>query len=235
MGEFSSFQVTGRVVQALYGRPAAAPAQAPALAVVQTTDGGRTWAPAHLTCPASGPCLRWGAAPGPFSPMGAPAPQGIAYSTDGGRTWRTPAWPSWVDLNYPGPKALVALSRTEVALLAGGSEYPFRLSYDGGRTWEVIALPALPGTAGGAAQIPGLQMLPDGALLAQAQSAGMPWWLLRPGTTRWCPVSGAALPAWPAALRVIDGRVLWLAGGPFRPGVLSLTSVPLSSLRCGPS
>jgi BNR/Asp-box repeat len=235
MGEFSSFQVTGQAVQALYGRPAAAPAQAPALAVEQTTDGGRTWAPAHLTCPASGPCLRWGAAPGPFSPMGAPAPQGIAYSTDGGRTWRTPAWPSWVDLNYPGPKALVALSRTEVALLAGGSEYPFRLSYDGGRTWGVIALPALPGMVGGAAQFPGLQMLPDGALLAQAQSAGMPWWLLHPGTTRWCPVSGVALPAWPAALRVIDGRVLWLAGGPFGPGVLSLTSVPLSSLRCGPS
>ena len=106
---------------------------------------------------------------------------------------------------------------------------------DGGRTWDVVGLPALPGTAGGAAQFPGLQMLPDGALLAQAQSAGMPWWLLQPGTTRWCLVSGVALPAWPAALRVIDGRVLWLAGGPFGPGVPSLKSVPLSSLRCGPS
>jgi hypothetical protein len=72
-------------------------------------------------------------------------------------------------------------------------------------------------------------------LLAQAQTAGMSWWLLQPGTTRWCPVSGAALPAWPAALRVIDGRVVWLAGGPFRPGVRSLTSVPLSRLRCGQS
>ena len=55
-------------------------------------------------------------------------------------------------------------------------------------------VPALPGAAGGAAQFPGLQMLPDGALLAQAQSAGMPWWLLQPATTRWCPVSGVALP-----------------------------------------
>jgi BNR/Asp-box repeat len=235
MGEFSNFQVTGRAVQALFGRLRPMPDQAPAVAVEQTTDGGRTWAPARLTCPASGLCVRWGAAPGPFSSMGVPTPQGIAYSTEGGRTWRTPAWPSWVDLKSPGPNALVAVSPTEVALLAGGSAYPFRLSHDGGRTWDVVTLPTLPGSSAGAGPFPGLQMLPDGALLAQTQSAGMPWWLLQPGTTRWCPVSGVALPAWPAALRVIDGRVLWLAGGPFGPGALSLKSVPLSSLRCGPS
>ena len=122
-----------------------------------------------------------------------------------------------------------------MALLAGGSEYPFRLSYDGGRTWEAVTLPALPATGGGAVQLPGLQMLPDGALLAQAQSAGMRWWLLNRGTDRWCPVSAVALPAWPAALRVIGSRVLWLAGGQFGPGPLALRSVPLSSLRCGPS
>src|SRR5919202_4674422 len=117
-----------------------------------------------------------------------PTAQGIAYSTDGGRTWRTPAWPSWVDLTYPGPRELVALSPTAVALLVGGSGYPFRLSRDGGRTWEVIALPALPGS-GGAEQFPGLQMLPDGALLA----SGMHWWLLPPGSTRWCALTGVAL------------------------------------------
>jgi hypothetical protein len=227
MGEFGSFQVIGHAVQALYERPAAAPA----LTVEQTTDGGRTWVPAHFTCPASSPCVRWGGAPGPFSSMGVPTPQGIAYSTDGGRTWRTPAWPSWVDLTYPGSNELVALSPTAVALLAGGSTYPARLSRDGGRTWQVIALPALPGSSGGAGQFPGLQMLPDGALLA----SGTHWWLLQPGTTRWCALTGAALPSMPEALRVIDGRVWWLAGWPFGPGVLSLQSVPLSSLRCGQS
>jgi hypothetical protein len=74
-------------------------------------------------------------------------------------------------------------------------------------------------------------MLPNGALLA----SGTHWWLLQPGTTRWCALTGVALPSMPEALRVIDGRVWWLAGRPFGPGALSLQSVPLSSLRCGQS
>src|SRR5262249_40818722 len=68
--QFGGFQVTDRAVQALFTAPGTSPEPPPAL-VEQTLDGGRSWLTATLTCPATGPCVRWGAASTTVTGMGA--------------------------------------------------------------------------------------------------------------------------------------------------------------------
>ncbi len=233
LDQFGGFQVNGQVVEVLFGGRTTSQGPRP-FAGETTTDGGQTWTEGRLTCPSSGPCIRWGPAPSSIGGMGVGYPQPIEISTDGGQTWTPPDWPSQVTLNQ-GPSNLVALSPTEVALVAPGSQYPLRVSNDGGRTWEVIALPSLPGTSKDSyPAFPGLTLLSDGRLLAASDRQ---WQILLPGSTAWCSVEGASLPlpAGPSATFRVIGDKLWWQQSSNAPGGSPPVprSVPLSELRCG--
>jgi hypothetical protein len=232
IAQFGGFQATANAVQALFAGQPAGPEQAAPFIVEQTTDGGRTWALANLTCPASGPCIRWGPAPSQISGMGAPLPQAIEISTDGGQSWTTPDWPAQVDLNG-GPSELVALSASRVALFSPQDDYPFRISSDGGGTWTVVSLPPLIGSDGNVPLYPSLQMLPDGALLAQSQTSGS-WQMLQQGESEWCTVAGTALPSAPDLFAVVGNRLWWLESSDTPSGVPTPRSVLGSDLHCGP-
>jgi hypothetical protein len=226
---FGGFEVTDRGVLALFSAPQTTPGPPPTL-VEQTTDGGRSWLPAELTCPAPGPCVRWGAASTSITGMGATLPQPIEVSPDGGRTWASPSWPGEVWLRR-GSAELFATGPTTVALLGTGLDYPLLISSDGGQTWRDVALPTLPSAAGGTSGSSDLTILPDGRLLAAAENG---WLLLGPGATAWCPVAGAPLPpSGFARPRPIGARLWWLEDrGATDAGA---TSVSVAGLRCGPA
>ncbi|MGI8916726.1 MAG: sialidase family protein [Chloroflexota bacterium] len=225
--QFGGFVLTGQAIQARFGGAPAAYSRSSPVAVEQTTDGGRTWTPAQLTCPGAGPCLRWGPAPYWWS-MGAAMPQAIEVSTDGGATWGSPIWPRSVDVGHRGPSELVALSATSAALLSSGSRYPLRVSHDGGRIWRDVALPASPGLGTSFPQDTALQLLPNGALLATTY--GGPPRLLLPGAEAWCSVRRVTLPM--TLPQVIGSRLWWLqpVGRPITS--VAPRSIPLADLQC---
>jgi hypothetical protein len=229
--QFGGFRETEQGVQVPFRGQASVPNEPVPSSVEQTTDGGHTWSPAELSCPDTGPCITWGPAPSEIGSMGPSYPQQIEVSTDGGVQWTNPSWPRDVILNG-GPSELASLSATKVALLSGPNDYPFRLSEDGGKTWHVIALPALPGSGNGYLPLyAGLQMLPSGALLAQSQDQGA-WHMLPPTAGAWCPVDSALLPSGPDLMAAAGDRLWWLE----RPGgsgtLPAPRSVLLGDLRC---
>lgn len=97
-----------------------------------TTNGGFTWHPTPLACPASGPCLLMG--PGePFSPgIGANVLQPI---------WR----PNRQHHITNSTLELVSLADGAALLIDGAGPYPVQMTTDGGRTWQSVALPNAPG------------------------------------------------------------------------------------------
>jgi hypothetical protein len=204
---FAGFQLDGSAVQAFFvSAPGDDPDYpgAPVLSVEETADGGLTWSPASLTCPAVGPCVRWGPAPNGLGSCAAQAyDQPLEVSADGGQTWSTPTPPGGA--NVCGFAELVSFSGTAVALLSGDPQAPLWFSQDGGQTWAVAAPPPLPPDAAAPAYA-GLQMLPDGTLLAQS---GQTWYLLPAGASAWCSAD-AALPAQPRLLQPSGGRLWWV-------------------------
>lgn len=229
-GDFGGFRADHRGADALFGRLVygARPGGTATASVVQrTTDGGLIWRPAVPTCPQAGPCLRWGPLPSGIGSCAMHAyPQPIQRSADGGRTWST-----GIQVNACWLNEIVALSGSDVLLVSGRTPVGLRVSRDGGATWQDVALPPLPGTPRDAMPLwPGLQVLPNGSLLAfaagpHAQRA----MVLAPRARSWC----AAGPGMPTMLaddaQVEDGR-LWLLA---RPGPQqSAVSVPLVALRC---
>jgi len=224
---FGGFWTDGNgTVQALFNTQSSGPGSASLPTIEQTTDGGQTWSSGSLTCPASAPCLRWGAAPGAIPGMGSPLPQAVFASQDGGQTWTTNG-PS-VELREVGPQELVAFSDKQAVLLAGSSQYPVQYTQDGGSSWQVISLPALPGSDTSAgATYPGLQILPDGSLIALS-SDGISWYLLAPGTQGWCPLSQTVLSGTTGYLQASGNQVFWLS-----PDTQKLESAQLSSFVCG--
>ncbi|GEM_PF-579087 len=223
MGDFAGFQVDGAAVLAFFTRGQ----HGAGGAVERTLDGGKTWLPATPTCPTAGPCVRFGAEQvGNCAKFG--SPQAIRFSLDGGRHWAAPAWPDRV--NACGLHELAGLA-IRGALLLGGDLSPLLLSNDGGRTWQNVALPPLQAPPGAAAGFPGLQLLPNGSLLA----SGAFWQLLLPGASSWCRVPTGVLPPVNGDPQVIGDRLWWLQGGPGphdpeQP--LSARSIPLGRLHC---
>jgi hypothetical protein len=238
LATFGGFQVTGRAVLALFSRPSENPMPSPAVEV--TSDGGKTWMDGRLSCPAAGPCVRWGAASLIVTGMGAMLPQSIERSIDNGRTWSPPPWPSSI-ATRSGSSQLVALGPTTVALVGTGiafPQYPLLLSTDSGATWKVVAMPALPHSTDDPLSFPGLMMLPNGELLAwenAAPGSSSQWYLLQSGSTTWCRVNSTDLPdaVFGTALQIIGGRLWWVQeDGSTDSPQDTIKSVAIATLRC---
>lgn len=236
---FGGFRESRRRLEALFARSAASGAfsyQAAPVVEVASSAGTR-WRPGRFACPASGPCVTFGAfVPGNCAMNG--STQTILYSTDAGLRWSLASWPASVQACLPA--TLVALSGNRELLVDAGSLYTVRESTDGGATWRVLGLPAIPGVGGRGAFSPGsgvLVVLPDGSLLA-GTAGGDPtatsWELLRPHARRWCPAT-AAFPATREALFgnagpvVIGPDLWWRSAGPAGTAVYH---VPVASIRC---
>jgi hypothetical protein len=223
---FGGFWTDGKSVQELYLGDATGsdlPAlQAPPVLVEQTTDGGANWGPASLACPSSGPCLQWGAAPSAISGMGSGLPQWVMASQDDGQTWVSTG--QAVELRMNGPHELAALSQNEAVVVSGFANYPLRYTRDGGKTWQALSLPSLPGTA--TAQFNGLQLLPDGSLAAMNLDTGA-WYGLAPAAQDWCPLSISIPGNYPVFLQASGDKAWWLS-----PVDQTLQSAPLSSFEC---
>ncbi|HEX9029688.1 MAG TPA: sialidase family protein, partial [Anaerolineales bacterium] len=224
--QFGGFWTDGQgVVQALFSGPGNGMEQSPPVLAVQTGDGGKTWSPASLTCPPGGSCIRWNGAPGMVGGMGAPLPQWVMVSIDGGSNWMAPG--PTVELREEGPHELAAFSDKMAILLAGNGEYPLRVTQDGGQSWSAVSLPPEPGADPANPTFPGLQILPDGSLLAQP-AGGKSWSLLAPGAAGWCALASPSLPS-AAVLLHTAGDSLWWQN----PADLKVSSFPANQLRCG--
>jgi photosystem II stability/assembly factor-like uncharacterized protein len=117
-------------------------------AIMQTTDGGRTWstvAQALLGGPTSGRLTTSGYPTGIFflpdghGWMWAERGVGIQVTTDGGRSWLTRGTvPNGADTSMSSTRILS--DRTGLALLTNGNDQATQLidTFDGGRTWRVI-------------------------------------------------------------------------------------------------
>jgi hypothetical protein len=220
---FGGFWSDGQgIVQALFSPENNQSGESQPPLVEQSGDGGKNWSAAALICPASGPCVRWGAAPAQIPGMGSPLPQFVFVSNDGGNTWTDSGLS--VELRMGGPNELAAFSDTQAALLASGSDYPVQTSQDGGKTWQVVGLPGLPVVTG--APLDGLQILPDGSLIAQP-SDNSAWLRLPSGADRWCDLSPGLLPAAPTRLQTAGSQVWWLNPSSQEPG-----SSPSADLKC---
>lgn len=214
--DFGGFwNLGGESVQALFS-PAGSWSQVPAdVLITETTSGGSDWRPGSLTCPAAGPCLRWGPAPSNVPGMGSPLPQSIFHSQDGGQSWSAVAPP--VELRAPAPNQLVALSKTEILIVAGGislaaldEEIPVvRRSQDAGLSWQPVSLPPLSTEEGYTDYYPGLQYVSDHTFLAQSPE-GSSWYWLPPELPIWCPVNSDLLPAYPVLLQNAVDRLWWV-------------------------
>lgn len=103
----------------------------PAVGVIASTDGGRTWQPRTGEAGQAffGRMLVDGADDQHL--VAADAQSGAVESTDGGRTWR----------RLGGPPSALWVSRHGEALFVSGPQGAAQ-SADGGRTWDEVALPA---------------------------------------------------------------------------------------------
>jgi hypothetical protein len=227
-GSFGGFYNNGKVVQALYyAAQSDNSSQSQALQVKQTDDGGVTWTSIPLDCPSTGICLRWGGAPSEISGMGSGLPQEVIVSFDNGQRWS--ATGQSAELRMPGPQELVALSQDEDLILSGNANYPVLYTPDGGKTWQALALPSLPGSNSGWMQgYSGLQMLADGSLAAMNQDNGT-LWILGPHSQTWCSTSVTLQGNYPALLRASEKRILW-----FSTMTDKIESASISELSCKP-
>ncbi len=212
---FAGFWTDGSTVQVLYNETADnGNYKFPPLAK-QTLDGGATWTDAPLACPATGPCVRWGSAPGFVGGMGAELPQEVLASPDGGKTWVDTG--QSVELRNTGPRELVALSDNDVLLISGTDRFPLRYSSDGGESWQVIGLPsAISSHPGYFVGYPGMQIDPGGGLFSMLPDSGQ-WMSLPPGGASWCPLSFATTNLYPPLLHFLGTKVLWLSGATLQP------------------
>jgi hypothetical protein len=223
---FGGFYTDTQVVEALFSGSGGTLEQPTKVLSEKTTDGGQTWQIAPPTCwkAQGGPCLRWGPSASMISGMGSPAPQPLIVSIDQGATWSFPGLT--VELRMVGPNELAAFSGQLAALISAGADFPIRVTQDAGQTWTAVSLPALSPPQSGM-PFPGLQLLPDGSLLARPEGGN--WSLLPLGASQWCPVSAANLPDQTVTFYASDSTLWWidLAASPAK-----INSLPLTSMRC---
>jgi hypothetical protein len=192
-GEFEGFENDGARVYALYAHG------------VQTVsefsvDGGRHWQIGSMACPAAGPCVTFGPFADNYPGMGAPDPQTI---------WRRGPHSQWVPSTtitsalVGRPSYLVPLTHSSMLRLDGLSPYPLEVTENGGRSWQYVALPPLPGGSTGF-----LMMLSNGDLLGDGLNH---WYLLKPGSSVW--VEAPAVPQGGVGPMYTSPGYLWWVGG----------------------
>lgn len=200
-----------------------------------TKDGGKTWELTTLSCPASGPCMRWGPAPANIPGMGSPLPQWILSSTDGGSSWAAIEPP--VELRAPAPNQLIAFSDSEIAIVAGSISLAepspvtsaVRISPDTGTHFQQVELPAILSREDNSTYFPGLQMLPDESFLSQDPESNT-WFWFNPQLPIWCPVNTDVLPLTPQLLQSSGERLWWINEEEDK-----VASIALSKIGCAES
>jgi hypothetical protein len=194
-------------------------------------DGGRTWAPATVSCPTAGPCVTFGAFQSGNCAKGQ-ATQAVLRSADGGRTWSEPLAPGWI--GACAPAQLAATADGAELLIDNMSEFTLRRSTDSGATWADIAVPLLPdqqpGFAVGIGE-DGIVILPNGSLLATGQQDS--WLMLRSGTDTWCGVNTAGTGVQGTAnstITVIGSQLWWLTYD--QSGAATAHHTEIAALSC---
>lgn len=209
--EFGGFWNLGeQAVQAQFFEGGAWSQEPGEVLIVETSDGGSSWEPGELSCPAAGACLRWGPAPSSVPGMGSPLPQSIFYSPDRGATWSVIGPP--VEMRAPAPNQLVMVSDTQVLIVSGGISLSgeaaaVRVSRDGGASWQAVTIPGLSPDNGD--YFPGLQYLVNGTFISQGAEDSS-WYWLDPEQALWCPVNTDRLPAYPVLLQGSGEQVWWV-------------------------
>ncbi len=239
MGGFAGFRYLGSSLQALFTRgsgetPTSGSFQSAPL--VETLKSGDTnWVPGTFQCPLQGPCVTFGSyIPGNCAMNG--SLQSVLHSTDSGSSWSQPVWPTEVQSCWPSE--LIPISIQTELLISSGSKYFVRESVDGGSSWKVISLPAIPGAtpgygfSGTSAEI---QMLANGSLLATGQRGSRYGWdLLNPGSNIWCPVKGLPVGVQSsskfAPVRQLGDTLYWIP--PSNGSNAVLKSVRTASVKC---
>jgi len=179
---FGGFRYAGDTVAALF---TASATTNPAPAVEASSDAGRTWQPAQITCPTSGPCITFGAfQPGNCAKDGGYQP--IIASIDGGQHWTQTSLDENLDACWPAQ--LLTATDGSAVLVDSSSTFTVERTTDGGRTWADIEIPPVPGRPVGDGYDGAIIGLPGGSLLATTQDITQPWMLLRLGATTWCDV-----------------------------------------------
>jgi len=233
--DFGGFwNLGGETVEALFNKPGQTSDPTANILVQKTADGGITWQPGELSCPQSGPCLRWGPAASNIPGMGSPLPQGILVSSDAGQTWSAVYPPA--ELRAPSPNQLAAFSDQEIAIISGSSALateseapPLRLSEDSGLTWQVVALPPISHEDSDLNYYPGLQILPDESYLSQSPESST-WLWLSSDNPIWCPVNTDELPNYPVLLQSVADQLWWVD-----PEDNEAQHISLSEITCAES
>ncbi len=239
MSGFAGFRYLGSSLQALFtsgsgATPTSGSSQSVPL-VEMLKSGDTNWVPGTFQCPLQGPCVTFGPyVPGNCAMNG--SLQSLLHSTDNGSSWAQPEWPTEVQSCWPSE--LVPISIQTELLISSSSQYFVRESVDGGSSWKVVSLPAIPGAtpglgfSGTGAEI---QMLANGSLLATGERGNRDGWdLLNPGSSSWCPVKG--LPAGVqssskyAPVRQLGDTLYWIP--PSNGSNAILRSVRTASVKC---
>jgi hypothetical protein len=233
--DFGGFwNLDGETVEALFKIPGQTSDPTANIHLQETSDGGITWQSGELSCPPSGPCLRWGPAASSIPGMGSPLPQGILLSSDRGQTWSAVNPP--VELRAPSPNQLAAFSDQEIAILSGSSALateseapPLRLSEDSGLTWQVVALPPTSLEDSDLNYYPGLQILPDESYISQSPESSIWFWLSKDNPI-WCPIKSNDLPSFPVLLQNVADQLWWVD-----PENNEAQHISLSEITCAES
>lgn len=242
MNGFGGFRVDGSSLEALFSpsfKDTSYPSGSPVPLVEATSNGGASWKEQPLACPASGPCVTFGAYLEGNCAGGVGVHQSVLYSSDHGKTWSTPVWPK--SIQACSPAQLVEATSNKVLLVASSSQYIIRTSSNGGKNWRDIAIPSPDGSKGGYGVGPGpggFQLLSGGALLLSDQiSNGYHWQLLNPGSHEWCPLNNVMSQFSMSSINQIGNKLWWLEAQPV--GNTSnyrrqsrIKGIALSSIHC---
>jgi hypothetical protein len=240
---FGGFRYAPGAVQALFSPPSPPASSSGPPFTEEMSGADQHWERVPFACPATGPCITFGAHVLGNCAQGF-GNQPVIASTDGGRHWAATALPGPSGLGQVlpcRPTTLVAVSPTTTLLVASNALLPSTNPFDVfattgmDRTWEVVALPQLPAQPSTTVP-PGpgdVVVLPGGALLAVDQQ---PWEQLAPGARSWCAVrAGPEVVAGQFSVQssfVVIGNELWWETSSGSQPTLTVHEVAAPAVSC---
>jgi hypothetical protein len=209
-----------------------------------SASSGTSWTSGTLSCPTTGPCLRFGPASlGNCAMNGSPQAILREGGTASAHRWDQLVWPASVNVCYPA--SITSVGQSSALVVAGGSSYPLRISTDGGIHWASVAVPALRGQGIGAPLLSAaaIAMTSQGLVaLAPIGSSDLMTgaYLLKPQSNRWCRVAGGPLRATIntgliSHLHLFGGNLVMRVPENIVVGsatTVGLVQVPVATLRC---